>query len=199
MLWQVFIILHSWIFCWLLPIGCSVVCFHLRVKQRQSFSQDQTLHSVPSAPSCCLHITDTSLSKAFQIRDCSHDWILQGAQGGSASFPELDVSQLQGTEGCGCVSVLFWDCAWMWWNRAWSVVFSGHERERGCNWDSWVNGSLLWQWRCWQGEVILVLWQVRCWKCQCAAKACHPFIVSGWQMQSLGSTKSNVLLPDRIS
>lgn len=36
--------------------------------------------------------------------------------------------QLQGIEGCGCVSVLFWDGACMWWTRTWSLVFGSHER-----------------------------------------------------------------------
>lgn len=49
-----------WNFFLLLPIGYSMICLHLRVKQSQSFSQDQTFYSLPSAPSCCLHITDTS-------------------------------------------------------------------------------------------------------------------------------------------
>lgn len=68
MLWQVWIILYSWIFCWLLPVGCSMTCLHLRMKQSQSFSQDQTFYCLPSAPSCCLHISDTSLSKHFKFQ-----------------------------------------------------------------------------------------------------------------------------------
>lgn len=181
MLWQVWIILHSWIFCWLLPVGCSMICLHPRVKQSQSFPQDQTFYTLPSAPSCCLHITDTSLSKHFKLEVVHMSEFLSVlSEHHSQSWTCVS------SEGCGCVSVLLWDCACEWWNRTWSLMFSSRERERGCNWDSWVNGSQLWEWRCWQGEVILVFCQVRHWKCQCAAKACHPFIVSDEQFQSLG-------------
>lgn len=138
MLWQVWIILHSWIFCWLLPIDCSRICLHLRMKQNKSFSQDETFYSLPSAPSCCLHITDTSLSKhfIFQIVHVT-EFLSVLSEHHSQSWLYLSSKALKGR----CVSVLLWGCTCMWWIRIWSLVFSSHEREWGCNWDSWVNGS----------------------------------------------------------
>lgn len=187
--------LDSWIFCWLLPVDCSMICLHVRMKQSQSFSQDQIFYCLPSAPSCCLHISDTSLSKHFQFQVVQ--WL---------SFSVCSVSIIaragcvsaQGTGGCGCVSVLFWAvlaCGGAGHGLCCSVAL----RESGLYWGCWVNGSQLWERRCWQGEVIPVFCQVRHWKCQCAAKVCHPFLVSDEQIQSLGYTKSNVLLLDHIS
>lgn len=115
--------LDSWIFCWLLPVDCSMICCHLRMKQSQSFSQDQIFYCLPSAPSCCLHISDTSLSKHFQFQVVQ--WLSFSvciiARAGCVSAP--------GTGGCGCVSVLFWGCACMWWSRTWALLFCGPERE----------------------------------------------------------------------
>lgn len=182
MLWQVWIILHSWIFCWLLPIDCFMICLHLRVKQSQSFSQGQTFYSLPSAPSCCLHITDTSSPSISDAR--LFTWL---------GFSVYSVSIIL---RAGCVSAArhrgMWMCVCAVLGLRLHVVDQDMvtgvqqpwESEWGCNWDSWVNGSELWEWRCWQGEVIPVLCQVRHWKCQCAAKACHPFIMSDEQIQS---------------
>lgn len=78
-----------------------MICLHLRVKQSQSFSQDQTFYSLPSAPSCCLRITDTSLSKHFKL-EVVHMTEFLSVLSEHHSQSWMCVS----SEGCGCVSVL---------------------------------------------------------------------------------------------
>lgn len=128
-----------------------MICLHLRVKQSQSFLRIRhfTLFPQPYHAVCTLLPLPSPSISNWRL----FTWLSFSVR----SFPELVVSQLRGAEGCGCVSVLFWDCACMWWTRTWSLVFSSHEREWGCNWDSWGSGSQLWEWRCWQGEVMPVL------------------------------------------
>lgn len=111
MLWQVWIILHSWIFCWLLPVDCSTICLYLGMKQSQSFSQDQTFYCLPSAPSCCLHVSDTSLSKHFKFQVVQWlEFLSVLSEHHSQSWLCLSPKALRDVDVCPCCSGVVLAC-----------------------------------------------------------------------------------------
>lgn len=171
MLWQVWIILHSWIFCWLLPVDCSTICLHLRMKQSHPFPRIRhfTVFPQPHHVVCTfLTLPSPSISNSRLFSDLS--------------FSVCSVSIIP---RAGCVSAPRHWGMWMCVRAVLGLCLHVVEQDMGtgvlwpwervgCNWGCWVNGSQVWEWRCWQGEGIPVFCQVRHWKCQCAAKCVIP-------------------------